>query len=83
MNDHKLLQELREKLSPDSFRIIKGSQIVYYDFYGVTFQDTDKEGQIVQDYIISIAERLLGFSIVIIDWGTSNNGHFAHKFVRK
>ena len=83
MTSHKLLLKLREKLSPKSFSIIEGNQIVYYDFHGVTFQDTDEKRQIVQDYIVGVAEDRLGFPIEITDWSISNNGHFAHSFVRK
>jgi len=83
MKDRKLLRELSKKLSPKSFNIVGGNQIVYYDFHGITFQNTDEKRQIVQDYIISVAEEKLGFPIKITDWGVSNNGHFAHRFIRK
>ncbi len=83
MEKPELEQELREKLPPEQIDVLEGDGLVlYYDWHGVTFRETDAEWEIVKSYIISVIEAKTGYRVRITKWGLSNNGHFSHRFER-
>ncbi len=78
---NELKRELLEKLPPEQIKVIRSEGlIIYYDYHGVTFRESEEERRIVQEYIISAVEADVGFKICITEWGISNNGHFVHEF---
>jgi len=77
-----LLKELQSKLTIDAIEI-RDSQIIFYDFYGVTFREDVAEAAFADLYVQRLAEEKLGCKIRVTYWSDGGNGHFAHKFVRR
>lgn len=79
----KLEQELRTKLPPEQIKVLEEEGVVlYYDYHGVTFRESNAEQRIVENYIIGVIEAKVGYRIRITEWGLSSNGHFVHFFER-
>ena len=78
-----LEQKLNKQLPPEHIHVnLDEMAIVYYDYHGVTFRDSEKENNFVEDYIVRVATEKVGSPIKITEWGQSNNGRFAHYFER-
>jgi len=74
-------QELSEKLPKRVITIdTTNCLILYYDWYGVTFTNTEEDKQTVEDYLVEIVQDKIGKPVRVSKWSIGNNGHFADEY---